>query len=118
MSDAPTVDGYLAALPDDQRTALEHVRAEVRRLVPDAVETISYGMPTFKLHGRGLISYAAWKRHCSLYPLSGSFLADYAAELEGFDRTKGSVHFTPDAPLSDALLEGLVRARLADLGEA
>ena len=69
--------------------ALQRVRDVVARIVPDSVETISYGMPAFKLRGRFLVSYAGWKQHCSVY--------------------------TPTAPLPDDLLEDLVRARVADL---
>ncbi len=115
MTRARAVDGYLASLPGAQRAALERVRGEVARLVPDAVETISYGIPTFKLNGRALLWYAGWKAHCSIYPLTDSFLAAHADELAGFRRTKGSLHFTPEMPLPDKLLADLVRARVADL---
>ena len=111
----PRVDAYLAALPPDQRQLLEGVRAAVRRLVPDAEDTISYDMPAFKLDGRFLVSYAAWKRHCSLYPLTASFLAAHAAELEGFGRTKGSIHFTAAKPLPPDLLADLISARVEDV---
>lgn len=83
--------------------------------MPDAVETISYGMPAFKLHGRALLWFAAWKAHCSIYPLTDTFLEAHAEELRGYRRTKGSLHFTPEAPLPDALVESLVRERLANL---
>lgn len=111
------VDAYLAKLPEDQRTALEAFRNQVVRLVPDAVETISYGMPAFKLHGTALLWFAGWKAHCSIYPLTDTFLDAHADELKGYRRTKGSVHFTPDAPLPDALVEELVLARVADVGD-
>lgn len=111
----PRVDAYLAALPADQREPLEGVRAAVRRLVPNAEDTISYAMPAFKLDGRFLVSYAGWKRHCSLYPLTDSFLAAHAAELEGFGRTKGSIHFTAAKPLPPDLLDDLIRARVDDV---
>ncbi len=111
----PMVDAYLAALPADQRNLLEGVRATVRRLVPDAEDTISYDMPAFKLGGRFLVSYAGWKRHCSLYPLTASFLAAHAAELEGFGRTKGSIHFTAAKPLPPDILHDLIRARVEDV---
>lgn len=111
----PHVDAYLAALPAGQREALERVRAEVRSLVPDAVETISYAMPTFKLNGRGLLWFAGWKSHCSLYPLTDAFLAEHAEELAGYDRTRGSLHFTPDQPLPDELLRAMIRSRVEDL---
>ena len=116
MPDASSVDVYLATLPTPQQAALQRVRDAVRRLVPDAVEAISYGMPGFKLKGRGLLWFAGWKSHCSLYPLTDAFLAEHADELDGFERTKGSLHFTPETPLPDDLLEALIRARLADLG--
>jgi uncharacterized protein YdhG (YjbR/CyaY superfamily) len=92
---AASIDEYLAKVPDDQRAALERVRREVQRLVPDAEEMISYGMPGFSLHGRSLLWFAGWKKHCSLYPLTDAFLGEHADELAGFEQTRGSVHFTP-----------------------
>jgi uncharacterized protein YdhG (YjbR/CyaY superfamily) len=111
----PRVDAYLAELPADQRETLQRLRTCVARVVPEAEELISYGMPAFKLNGRFLVSYAGWKKHCSIYPLTDAFLESHADELEGYGRTKGSLHFTPEAPLPDALLKKLVRARVADL---
>lgn len=115
MADDPRIDAYLATLPAEQRQALQDLRARIARLVPDAEETISYGMPTFKLGGRFLVSFAGWKAHCSIYPLTDSFLAGHADDLKGYGRTKGSLHFTPEAPLPEALLESLVRQRIADV---
>ncbi len=115
MTDDSAIDAYLAKLPQDQRAALERLRKQVVRLVPDAVEAISYGIPTFKLNGKALLWFAGWKAHCSIYPLTDTFLAGHADELKGYRRTKGSLHFTSDAPLPKALLEQLVRARVADL---
>jgi uncharacterized protein YdhG (YjbR/CyaY superfamily) len=109
------VDDYLASLPPAQRDALRRVREAVARVAPDAVETISYGMPAFKLNGRFLVSFAGWKAHCSIYPLTDTFLSAHEDELKGYRRTKGSLHFTPEAPLPEALLERLVLARRADL---
>jgi uncharacterized protein YdhG (YjbR/CyaY superfamily) len=109
------IDAYLATLPEDQREALQRLRVQISRLVPDAVETISYGMPAFQLNGRAVIWFAGWKAHCSIYPVTDTFLEGHAEELKGYGRTKGSLHFTPEAPLPEALLESLVRARLADL---
>jgi uncharacterized protein YdhG (YjbR/CyaY superfamily) len=106
----------MAALPEEQRVLLSGLRERVATLVPEATQLISYGMPTFKLGGRFLLSYAGWKRHCSLYPLTDSFMASHAAEIESYDRTKGSIHFTPAKPLPPAVLDDLIRARVADLG--
>jgi uncharacterized protein YdhG (YjbR/CyaY superfamily) len=112
---AASIDEYLATLPDEQRAALEHLRREVHRLVPDAEEMISYGMPGFSLHGRNLLWFAGWKKHCSLYPLTDAFLADHAEDLAEFGGTKGSLHFTPDQPIPGDLLRALVEARVADV---
>jgi uncharacterized protein YdhG (YjbR/CyaY superfamily) len=111
----PRVDTYLAARPADQRDLLEGVRRRVKELVPDAEETISYDMPAFKLGGRFLLSYAGWKAHCSLYPLTDAFQAGHAAALEGFGRTKGSIHLTPTKPLPPDIVEAFIRARVADV---
>jgi uncharacterized protein YdhG (YjbR/CyaY superfamily) len=109
------IDTYLAALPRDQHQALQRLREQIARLVPDAVETISYGMPAFKLRGRAVIWFAGWKTHCSIYPVTDTFLQAHSDGLVGYRGTRGSLHFTPDAPLPEALLEGLVQARLADI---
>jgi uncharacterized protein YdhG (YjbR/CyaY superfamily) len=115
MAHHSPVDAYLASLPPAQRDALQRVREAVARVAPDAVQTISYGMPAFKLNGRFLVSFAGWKAHCSIYPLTDTFLKAHEHELKGYRRTKGSLHFTPEAPLPEALLERLVLARRADL---
>src|SRR6266516_67900 len=115
MADASPVDNYLARLKADQREALQRLRLQLRRLLPGAVETISYGMPAFKVGDRAVVWFAGWKAHCSIYPLTDTFLAAHADALQGYRRTRGSLHFSADAPLSEALVEDLVRARLADL---
>lgn len=115
MAAHDTVDAYLADQPAPQRAALEDVRRRVRALVPDAVEVISYGIPTFKLDGRPVVYFAGWKAHCSLYPVPDRFLAQHTDELRGYKRTKGSLHFPPDAPLSDELLRVFVETRLEDI---
>ena len=115
VTSSSPIDGYLDSVSPDQREALQRVRDRVKRIAPDAVELISYGMPAFKLHGRFLLSYAAWKRHCSIYPMTGTFLAAHADDLEGYGRTKGSLHFTTEMPLPDELLDSLIRERVAEL---
>ena len=117
MSD-PRVDEYLAKLPAEQRQVLDKLRADVARLVPDAVETISYGMPAFKLRGKFLISYAGWKRHCSIYAIDDQLLEKHADAVRGYGRTKGALHFSSDQPLPDALLEDLLRLRAGQVEDA
>ncbi len=112
----PRVDAYLAGLPPDQRDVLGEVRRRAAEMAPQAVETIAYDMPAFRFEGHFLLSYAAWKRHCSIYPVGPELLAKYADALRGYGRTnKGSLHFSAEKPLPDGLLEDLVRGRVATI---
>lgn len=113
----PRVDEYLARLPEEQREVLVRLRADVARLVPEAVETISYGMPAYKLRGRFLLSFAAWKAHCSIYAIDDALLERHADALRGYGRTKGALHFSGAQPLPDALLQDLIRLRASQIAE-
>lgn len=115
MTKDPRVDAYLAALPAEQRELLQALRERVAALAPEAIDTISYGMPAFKLGDRFLLSYAGWKRHCSIYAIHDELLAKYEADLRGNARTKGGLHFSPARPLPDALVDEFVRARVATI---
>ena len=114
MSD-PRVDAYLDGLPQDQQRVLRRLRDDVARLAPEAVETISYGMPAFKLDGHFLLSYAGWKRHCSVYPIDDALLERHARTIEGYPRTEGSLHFSEADPLPDALVRDLVTSRVREV---
>ena len=107
------VEAYLSDQPPTNRAALEDLRARVARLAPDATEAISYGMPAFRYHGKFLVSYAGWARHCAFYPLTGATTAAHAAELAGLSFAKGTIRFTPPARLSDDLLAAIVHERMA-----
>ena len=114
MPPYPRVDEYLAKLPAEQQGLLGAVRRRVAELMPEAVETISYGMPAFKVDGRFFLSYAGWKKHCSIYPIDDGMLARHADAVRGYGHTKGALHFTAAQPLPDALLVDLVRQRAAE----
>jgi uncharacterized protein YdhG (YjbR/CyaY superfamily) len=109
----PRVDAYIAARPDDQRPLLQALRERVSLVAPDAEETIAYGMPAFRLNGRFLLSYAGWKRHCTVYPIDDGLLERHAAQLAHNTSTKGGLHFSAAQPLPDALVDDLVRQRVA-----
>jgi uncharacterized protein YdhG (YjbR/CyaY superfamily) len=108
-----TVTAYLAALPKKSRTALQKLRKDIRAVAPEAVELIAWGMPAFK-QGRLLVGYAAFRDHCSLFPMSVAVMRRYAAELEKYVTTKGSIHFSVEKPLPTILVKKLVRARIAE----
>jgi len=82
---APTsVEEYLAALPEESRAALEKLRKTIKAAAPEATETIAYQMPAFKDHGRFLVSYAAFKDHCSLFPASNAVVEALGEELKPY----------------------------------
>lgn len=109
------VDGYLAALPDEPRRALEKMRAAIRRIIPQAEEAISYGMPVFRLQGRPIIGYRAAAKHCAVYPFSGQVLSGLANELSGFGVSQGTVRFAPENAPSSRLLRKIIQARIREL---
>jgi uncharacterized protein YdhG (YjbR/CyaY superfamily) len=106
---------YFAALPEDQRAALESLRAVIAAAVPDAELVMSYGVPTFK-RGRPLVSLGAAKKHCAFYVMSPAVMDAFADELVGLDTSKGTIRFAPDAPLPDDLVRRIVAARVAEIG--
>ena len=114
MPPARPVEAYLAALPPDQRSVLEHLRATIRVAAPDATEAIGYGIATFRQGGRGL-GYAAFKNHCSLFPMSRAVIEAHAAPLADHVTSKGTIRFSTDAPLRDELVTSIVAARLAEV---
>jgi len=109
-----TIDAYLETINPEFRPELERIRAIVARLVPEAEETISYWMPTFKYRGRALVYFTASKKHMSFYPSSFA-IAELGDRLNGYKKTAHAVHFTLGNRLPDELIEEMVRAHLRHL---
>ncbi len=110
---ATDVDDYLAGLPDDARAALQSLRQTSWAAAPDATEVISYRIPTFR-HNGPLVAYAAFKDHCSFYAMSRAVMDAHKDELDTYETSKGTIHFSPNEPLPDALVTRLVKARLQE----
>jgi uncharacterized protein YdhG (YjbR/CyaY superfamily) len=111
---AKTVDEYLADVPEPARSTLRHVRAVIRSVVPpEAIEVISYRIPMFKYNGM-LIGYAAFAKHCSLFPTGSGVIEKYEKELAGYRTSKGTIQFPSDKGFPDALLKKIVKTRLAE----
>jgi uncharacterized protein YdhG (YjbR/CyaY superfamily) len=106
-----SIDEYLAGVPSESRAALEKLRRTISSIAPEALETISYEIPTFKLNGRMLVSFAAFSNHCSFFPGAGP-LEVHRDDLKSFPTSKGTIRFTPDRPLSAALVKKLVKTRI------
>ena len=114
-SAAAKVRAYFASLSPDARRELKKIRDVIRAAAPDATESISYGIPTFKLDGRVLIYCAGWKNHTSVYPLTPAIMRDHGAELEKYETSKGTVRFPLSEPVPIAFVKRLVKTRLAEL---
>ncbi len=112
------IDTELAALPDDMRAAMDALRRTIQAAAPDAVEAISYGAPAFRYRDRPLVAYRAARNHCSFFPMSPAVIEAHRAELTGYDTAKGTIRFTPERPMPEALVRRIVHERMAEIDAA
>lgn len=109
-----TVDEYLAGVPEPAASTLKHMRAVIRSVVPkETTEVISYGIPMFKFNGM-LVGYAAFAKHCSLFPTGSGVIEQFAKELKVYSTNNGTIRFPADKPLPDSLLKKIVRVRVKE----
>lgn len=113
MAEAPDVDAYLAALPDDARAALKDLRARIRAIAPNAREKISYRVPSF-FHDGALVAYGARPAFCSFFVQSPDLVRALGDQLAGVDVQGATIRFTPDRPIPDHIVELVVRGRLEE----
>lgn len=107
-----TIDEYVAAFPAETRTALQELRGLIHEVAPEAVETISYAMPTFDMNGRHVVHFAGYAKHVSIYPVPNEgALKD---ELEPFTSGKATARFPLDRPLPKELIRRIVESRVAE----
>jgi uncharacterized protein YdhG (YjbR/CyaY superfamily) len=114
MKSLRSVDEYIAAQPEAARGVLKRVRGAIRKGAPTAVETISYHIPTYKMPGGRLLYFAGWKRHYSLYPVTGSLLAEFKEELAVYEVAKGTIRFPLAAPVPSKLIERIAKFRAGE----
>ena len=107
------VDEYLQALPEEIRTTLEMVRQTIKAAAPGTEESISYQIPTYKYQGP-LVHFVARKNYCSFIVVSKSILETFKSELEDYDISGTTIHFTPDKPLPATLVQKIVKARIKE----
>ena len=109
------IDEYLAGLDEPKRTTLLKLRQAIHAEIPDAEECISYGMPAFRLEGKVIAGFAAFKNHLAYLPHSGSLFGKLSEDLAGYERTPGSLHFPIDMPLPKPLVKKLIATRLDEV---
>jgi uncharacterized protein YdhG (YjbR/CyaY superfamily) len=108
-----TIDEYIKTFPNDVQGILEKIRQTIRLAAPEAVETISYQMPAFKLNGRNLVYFAAWKNHIGFYPMPSGTEA-FKKELSLYKGAKGSVRFPIKKPIPFDLVKKIVNYRIKE----
>ncbi len=114
--DKPTsVEDYFAGLTAEQRKALGKLREQIRAAAPEATEAIYYSMPSFRYQGKALVSYAAFKDHLSLFPLSVAAIESLRKELQPYRTSKGTLQFTIEKPMPIAVLKKIVKARMTEI---
>lgn len=107
------IDQYLADLEEPKRSTLERLRQSILTVVPEAEEGISYQVPAFRMNGKVIAGFAAFKDHLSYLPHSGSVFPALRDEVASYKTSKGALQFPVDAPLPDLLVEQLIRVRMA-----
>lgn len=115
---AEEIDEYLATLDEQRRATLEQLRRTILDVVPDAEQCISYGVPAFKVDGDAVAGFAAFQRHLTYLPHSGSVLSELADELGGYTASKGALRFPVDTPLPETLVRRLIEVRRRQIAES
>jgi len=110
------VDEFLNQFSESQRAELARIRHIVEQTVPDAQELISYGIPSFKYKGKYLVGYCAYKKHLSLFP-GGAPLELLREKLRDFKLSAGTVQFTLERPIPEAVIRELIEIRARAIDE-
>ncbi len=107
-----SIDEYISQAHPDVRARLVRLREVIREAAPAATEKISYGMPTFYLHGN-LVHFASYKNHIGFYPVPSGIEA-FKLELARYKGAKGSVQFPLDEDLPFDLIARITRFRVEE----
>lgn len=108
------IDDYLKRLSEPEKTELEKIRAIVKKVVPDAQEVITYGMPGFKYKGKYLIAFSNFRDHLGLFPTSDP-IETHKVRLTDFQTSKGGIQFSADKPIPDSLIKAILRTRMNEI---
>jgi uncharacterized protein YdhG (YjbR/CyaY superfamily) len=114
---ANEVEEYIASLPEPVRARIAGIYSEARRVIPEAVEGVSYAMPALLYKGKGLLAVMNTRKHIGIYPFANLAELGMDATNAGLETTKGSIHLRPGETLPDGLLEQLLRRQVARIDE-
>lgn len=114
-STARSVQAYIAASPPEARKVLKQLRTLIKATAPRATEKISYGIPTFNLNGEYLVYIAGWKKHISMYPVTGGVAREFKDELKPYRTGKGTLQFPLAQPMPKSLIRRIVKFRVNEV---
>jgi uncharacterized protein YdhG (YjbR/CyaY superfamily) len=109
---AADIDRYLDQLDEPKRSTLGQLRRDILAALPNAEQCLSYGVPGFKVDGKTIAGFAAFSKHVSYLPHSGSVFPELAEELTGYEKSTGALRFAVDQPLPADLVNKLIDVRL------
>jgi uncharacterized protein YdhG (YjbR/CyaY superfamily) len=109
-----TIDEYIESFPENVQSVLEKLRATVREAAPEAVESISYDMPTFKLNAKRLVYFSAWKNHIGFYSIPEGNDA-FRKELSPYEGEKGSLRSPLEKLIPYDLVKKIVMFRMKEI---
>ena len=110
-----SVDEYIASQPEAVQSVLNRVRSAIRKAAPEAEESISYKIPTYKLGEHPVLYFAGWKQHYSLYPANDQVVAAFQHDLAPYKVTGGTIRFPLSEPVPTKLIEGITRFRAKEV---
>jgi uncharacterized protein YdhG (YjbR/CyaY superfamily) len=113
---AQDIDKYLAQVDEPKRSTLQALRQSIQRIIPEAEQCISYGAPVFRVNGKVVAGFAAFKNHLAYLPHSGSVFPELREDLGDYVTTSGSLHFPIDKPPPESLVKKLIDVRLRQIG--
>ena len=109
------IDEYLAKVEPAKRKELERIRALAKKAVPEAEETIGYGMPTLKYQGKPFLGFDAHAKHIGVYPYSGRVIETLTEELRAYETTKGAIRVPLETPIPECTLRAVIECRLQEI---
>ena len=112
------VTAHLAKVPQPQKATLEELRKTILEIIPEAEEVISYGFPGYRVNGKVICGFDAFKNHCSFFPHSSLVIPELEKELVNYKTSKGALQFAVDKPLPKALVRKLIKTRMRILAES